>query len=210
MSTRVLQSTLIAAAVAILGCSSESATAPGTRDNAALILHFDSLENSTSGYQAIIDGDIVQDLALGAPVGAGTVLVNGAPMRMNVIAVNTLEVANGIPWDSAYAVIAWQRDGTDTAVAFVQTAALNTFATFGDASFHSVGGTVSIVPGALGAACTMFGAPNGVEVIQPIECHLQHSTYAFSASLGDRGPAVAMPRQTVADIYTKEGTPPPP
>lgn len=200
----------LAAVAMVVGCSSDSTTGPTTRDNAALILHFDSLKNSTSGNPSIIYYDIVELLAEGAPVGTGTITVNGVPRRMNIIAMSTLEMTNGVPWDSAYTVVAWQGDGADTAIAFVQTAALNTFAAFGDSSYHSVGGTVSIVPGALGGSCTSFAAPGDVEIFTPIECHLQRSTDAFSAVLGgDNTPTVALPSQSVSGIHIELDTPPP-
>ncbi len=209
-STRTRQAlAVLAAAAVVIGCSSDSMTSPTTRDNAALILHFDSLRNSSFGNKAIIYYDVVELLVEGAPVGTGTITVNGVPRRMNIIAERTLEVTNGVPWDSAYSVIAWQGDGADTAIAFVQTAALNTFAAFGEASSHSVGGTVAIAPGALGATCTPFSAPGDIDLIPPLECHLQRATAAFSADLsGGDGPTVAVPQQSVSGIGTEIGTPP--
>ncbi len=203
---------LIAAAAVAIACSSDSVTGPSTRGNAALILHFDSLKNSTSGERPGIYSQIAQMLALGAPVGTGTITIDGVPKHVNVIGVRLIGVSEGAPFDSGYAVAAWQGDGSDTAITFIQSGAVVTaISAFGDSSAISFGGTGSVVPGALGASCTSFTAPGDIEIPTTISCNLQPATDAFSITLGGGdGPAVTLPPQTVAGIRAEIEAPPPP
>lgn len=202
---------LIIAAV-IAGCSSDSVTGPSTRDNAALILHFDSLMRSTSGDRPALYSEIESALAQGAPVGTGTIAVNGTTVRVHVVAQREVGIVDGTPLDSEYEVAAWQGDGSDTAIVFIQSGgSVTSIWGIGTASSEDFGGTASIAPGALGASCTPFTAPADIDVPVPIDCKSQSSVDMFSILLGDgTGPTATLPRQSVAGIRVEIETTPPP
>ena len=153
---------LVAAAAVVAACSSD-VTAPTSADNAALILHFDSLKNSSSGFGPIVYAQFVELLAEGAPVQTGTITIDGTPKRVKVMAIRVVEVSDGSPVDSIYAVAAWAGDGSDTAITFVSSGTtVGAFAAIGDAQGTGDGGTASVTPGALGASCTTFTPPSDI------------------------------------------------
>lgn len=203
---------LLAALAVVMACSSNSVTGLNTRQNATLILHFDSLLNSTSGDRPAIYAAIGEMLAEGAPVGTGTVVVNGTTMRMNIVAQLEVGILNGAPFDSDYTVAAWKGDGSDTAIVLIQSAGtVTSFSALGATTGADFGGTATVVPGALGASCTTFTAPGDIDVPTPIDCHLQTAQDAFSIVLGGgQGPTVALPNQPVAGIRLETAAPPPP
>ncbi len=203
---------LLAAAAVVFGCSSDSVTGPTTRDNAALILHFDSLGNSTSGDRPAVYFEIAQALALGAPVGTGTVTVNGVTTRVHVVAQAVVGISGGAALDSEYIVAAWHGDGADTAVVFFQSGGtVSALSALGATSSEDFGGTASVVPGALGASCASFTAPGDIDVPTSIQCNLQPSVDSFSIVLGSGdGPTVTLPQQKVSGIRVEIESPPPP
>lgn len=203
---------LLAAAVIVIGCSSDSVTGPTTRDNAALILHFDSLMHSSSGDRPAIYSDIALALAEGAPVGTGIITVNGATTRAHVVGLRIVDFSGVANLDSVYAVGAWQGDGSDTAIVFFQAGGTVTaLSALDTASADNFGGTASVVPGALGATCKSFTAPSDVEVPTPVQCNLQPSVDSFSIVLGGgAGPTVTLPQQKVSGARVVIEVPPPP
>lgn len=203
---------LLAAAAVIFGCSSDSVTGPTTHDNAALILHFDSLTHSTSGDRPATYGEIATALAQGAPVGTGTITVNGATVHVHLVAQREIGVTGGAPFDSVTIVAAWQGDGSDTAIVFIQSgSSVASLSAIGATSSEDFGGTASVVPGALGASCTPFTAPLDLGVPTPISCALQPSQDTFSIVLGNGdGQTVTMPQQTISGIRVEIESAPPP
>lgn len=107
---------LFAAVVVAVACSSGSATGPDTSQNEQLILHFDTLKNSTSGIPPGIYLDIATILAEGAPVGNGTLTINGVALHVHTVAQRAVEYVQGEPLDSGYVVGAWTGDGSDTVI----------------------------------------------------------------------------------------------
>lgn len=203
---------LVAAMALVIACSSDSVTGPTTRQNATLILRFDSLMNATSGNRPAIYSAIAEMLAEGAPVSTGTITVGGTTERVNMIAQLNVGLLSGAPFDSEYTVAAWKGDGSDTAfVVFQSGGSVTSFSALGATSSEDFGGTASLAPGSLGAACTSFTAPGDVEVPTPLECQLQTSTTSFVIELdGNQGPEVALPEQPVAGIRLEtQATPPP-
>lgn len=196
----------------VIACSSDSVTGPSTRQNAALILRFDSLVNSTSGDRPATYAAIVEMLAEGAPVGTGTMTVNGATERVNIVAQLNVGILNGAPFDSVYTLAAWKGDGSDTAIVFFQSGGtVTSFSALGATSEADFGGTATVIPGQLGASCTTFTAPGDIDVPTPLTCQVQGSAAAFSIVLdGDQGAQVAVPNQPVVGIRLETQAPPPP
>lgn len=210
-STRPRQAlAVLAAAAVVMGCSSDSVTGPTTRDNAALVLHFDSLMNSASGDRAGIYSDIGQMLAEGAPVNTGTFLLNNVPSRMHMAAQLIVSTSNGTAVDSEYVLAAWKGDGSDSAIVFIQSGGtvLSLWA-FGGASSAEIGGSATVVPGPLGASCTPFTAPSDIYVPTPLSCHVQPTTNSFEVVLGT-GQVVGVSNQPIEGIRVEVESPPPP
>ena len=203
---------LLAAAAVVVACSSDSVTGPTTRDDAALILHFDSLVHSSSGDRPAIYSEIAQALAEGAPVGAGTMTVNGATTHVHVVALSVVGFSGVAVFDSVYVLGAWQGDGSDTAIVFFQSGSTVTaLSALDTATAENFGGTASVVSGALGATCKSFTAPSDIEVPTPIQCNLQPSVDSFSIVLGGgAGPTVTVPQQKVSGVRVEIEEPPPP
>lgn len=202
----------LAAVAIVVGCSSDSVTGPTTRDNAALILHFDSLVHSSSGDRPAIYSLIAQALAEGAPVGTGTITVNGTTTHVHVVALEIVGFSGATPFDSVYEVGTWQGDGSDTAAVFFQSGGAVTALSAADtASGENFDGTASVVPGALGASCTSFAAPSDIDVPAPIQCNLEPSVDSFSVVVtSGANPAVTLPQQKVSGVRVEIAAPPPP
>lgn len=203
---------LLTAMGLVIACSNDSVTGPNTRQNAALILRFDSLMHSTSGDRPAIYSAIAAMLAEGAPVGTGTITVNGTTRRMNMVAQFEVGMLNGAPLDSEYFVAAWKGDGSDTAIVLLQSGGtVQSLSAFGATSEADFNGTATVVPGALGASCTPFAAPLDIEVATPIDCHLQTAQDTFSIVLtGGQGPTLTVPNQSIVGIRLETEAPPPP
>jgi hypothetical protein len=201
---------LVAAAAVVAACSSD-VTAPTSADNAALILHFDSLKNSSSGFGPIVYAQFVELLAEGAPVQTGTITIDGTPKRVKVMAIRVVEVSDGSPVDSIYAVAAWAGDGSDTAITFVSSGTtVGAFAAIGDTQGTGDGGTASVTPGALGASCTTFTPPSDIDLPPTISCNLQSSVASFLVSINGDGPTVGLPQQAIKGVRAELEVPPPP
>lgn len=203
---------LVAAMALVMACSSDSVTGPSTRQNATLILRFDSLMNATSGDRPAIYSTVAEMLAEGAPVGTGTITVNGTTERVNLVAQLEVGILNNAPFDSTYTVAAWKGNGADTIIMFAQSgSSLAALSAFGAASNEDFGGTAIVVPGQLGASCMTFTAPGDVEVPTPLTCQLQGAADEFSVVLdGGAGAHVTLPNQPVAGIRLETQAPPPP
>lgn len=203
---------LVAAMALVIACSSDSVTGPSTRQNATLILHFDSLMNSTSGDRPATYSAIAEMLAEGAPVGTGTITVDGTTRRMNMVAQLNVGMLNGAPFDSEYTVAAWKGDGADTVILLIQSGGtVSALSALGAASGADFGGTATVMPGALGASCTTFTAPGDIDVPTPLDCQIQTSQDSFTIVLGGgQGPTVTVPNQPVVGIRLETAAPPPP
>jgi len=203
---------LLAAAAAVVACSSHSVTGPTTRDNAALILHFDSLMHASSGDRPAIYGEIAQALADGAPVGTGTITVNGATTHAHVVALSVVGFSGVAVFDSVYVLGAWRGDGSDTAIVFLQSGSTVTaLSALDTATAENFGGTASVALGALGVRCKAFTAPSSIENPILIQCNLQPSVDSFSIVLGGgTGPTVTLPQQKVSGVRVEIEEPPPP
>ncbi len=201
---------LVLAAGVVVGCSSDAVTGPPPRDNAALLVHFDSLMNSTSGDRPGIYSDIAQMLAQGAPVNAGTILLNGVPDRMHMAAQLVVGTSNGTGVDSEYVLAAWKGDGSDSVIVFIQSAGtVVSFWGFGAASSGEIGGSATVVPGALGSSCTAFTAPSDIYVPMPLSCHAQPTTDSFEVVLGT-GIVVGLSNEPIDGIRVEVESAPPP
>lgn len=201
---------LVAAMALVMACSSDSVTGPSTRQNATLILRFDSLMNATSGDRPGIYSDIAQMLAEGAPVNTGTITVNGTTERMNMAGQFLVGMSNGVPVDSQYVLAAWKGNGSDSVIVFIQSGGtVVSFSAFGATSGEDFGGTASVVQGPLGASCTPFTAPGDIFIPASISCQAETATDTFSIVLGG-GIEVSVSNQPIAGIHAEVEAAPPP
>ena len=205
---RLLHSACGASVLAILvgafGCSSDSITRPFTSQNARLIAHFDSLRNETTDPDreaALLD--IIQMLAEGAPVSAGTIWVNGTPAPVAMVGELNVKDISGIPADSDYLVGTWTGDGTDSVIAFIETQGL---AVVRVGTLNASGQDVeadaqTLTLGAIGADCTSFLDVTPVDVFAPVplNCQRQTATASFGV-LTVKQTAYVLPRQDIAGI----------
>lgn len=199
-----------------VACSSSSVTGPSTSQNAKLLARFDSLRLATSsGFRADVYANIEEMLAEGAPVGSAVITVNGSPSRFNVVAQLSVQNLNGAPFDSDYALAAWQGDGSDSVLLFSESGiSLFAVTAFDSASAENFVVTGTVVPGAPSGACTSFlslASPD-IEVPAPVKCQLEAASDSITIVLdGGQGATVTMPNQKVTGIrvVTTVSAPPP-
>lgn len=203
---------LFAAVVVAVACSSGSATGPDTSQNEQLILHFDTLKNSTSGIPPGIYLDIATILAEGAPVGNGTLTINDVALHVHTVAQRAVEYVQGAPLDSGYVVGAWT-GGSDTVIELLHSGffAATAIWKFGDTSGEDVDGTASQVPGPIGAACRQFPTPDDLHVPVASDCRIQPAADSFAIVLGgDDSAAVTLPNQSIVGIRPADSLSAPP
>ena len=108
----------------------------------------------------------------------------------------------GVPADSTYILTAWEGDGADSLIEFLSNESeVVAISTYGGSFSESSEGTGTVVPGAIGAACTFYTAPGDLSFLQPATCQVQSARDAFSVQMqnGD-GPAITLPTQNVSGI----------
>ncbi|HEV2179920.1 MAG TPA: hypothetical protein VGR59_06345 [Gemmatimonadaceae bacterium] len=203
---------VFAAATGAAACSSDSATAPTTAQNVKILSRFDSLANQTPDpLRADALAQIAQLLAQGAPVGTGTIRVNGVGGPFTMIAALEVTSIGGQPVDSQYTVAGWEGNAPDSVVLLtLHDGEVSAIVSEHHGSVAGPGGTATITVQSGGASCTSFAgqAPPDLDVPTPSSCSEQRSQMTFSSTFGNSPTiTVDMPAQTVMGIRLVFDTP---
>lgn len=196
----------VAAATAVLACSSESATAPPSATRAAALALLDSARaHGNADYSSVVLG-MQQELVLGAEVGTVHLTVNGTAVTYPMIAAYTVQDVGGRGFDSVYQVSAWSR--TADTIWVIEDhhgphLGLVTKDTIFGASPASLVSTVT--PSRPSGACTALQPPVPPDVDVPfgVDCRRQMVMMAMSGELTLPGATmdVIMPPQVVDGIH---------
>jgi len=203
---------IVAVAVVAAACSSDAPTAPSTAQNAKILSRFDSLANQTDDpLRADALARIAQLLAEGAPVGTGTIRVNGVGGPFTMIAALEVTSIGGQPVDSQYTVAGWEGNAPDSVIVLMlHGGEVSATVSEHHGSVAGPGGTATITVQSGGASCTSFAgqAPPDLEVPTPSSCAEQRSQMAFASRFGNSPTiTVDMPAQTVMGIRLVFDTP---
>ncbi|HKV50448.1 MAG TPA: hypothetical protein VJO52_04540 [Gemmatimonadaceae bacterium] len=200
------------AALAVMACSSDSATAPGTSQNVHILARFDTLANQTpDGLRGQALQHIAQLLAQGAPVSTGAISVNGTAGRWTMISALQVNSIAGVPADSSFTVAAWEGNAPDSVIVLIlQGSIVSSVVSAHEGSVAGTGGTASIAVASGGGSCTSFAseAPSDLPLATPTSCTTQRSHVAFASAFGT-APAITvdMPAQAVTGIRLVFDTP---
>lgn len=179
---------LMFAAFAI-GCSSEAVTAPTRQERQALAVSFDAMRNASHdpGRVGALK-DMLQFLALGAPVDTIPISKNGTEASYPALAANVVQAVGGRPFDSLFIALAWHGDPIDTIFVFEIEQVGAPVGEFvispSDTSFGTSPGTVTeqYAASAPGGTCANLLTQTPADVFVPPELQCQRQTVSVSMS----------------------------
>jgi hypothetical protein len=206
---------VLAAVVAGIACSSDSATRPTVAPNIALMDRFDSLSHiaqADSDVRSELFTEIAEILAEGAPVQMATISIDGHAIRDSTVSALIVETSHGQPTDSTLQILMWDGHGPDSIIA------VETIATLSDLSmqlitrdgfqvnvqpFVSGIDTVALALAAPGAACMslLTERPPDLDPPPPTACQAQRIAMSFTLppQFGSSD-TVSMSQQTLQSI----------
>ncbi|HSC31776.1 MAG TPA: hypothetical protein VLD17_08625 [Gemmatimonadaceae bacterium] len=196
---------LIAPMVAV-ACSSESVTAPTVSQRAIIAARLDSARVGASAERAAQLLTILQEIALGAPIGTVRLSVNGKTTTYPMVASYDVQAVAGRPFDSLYLVDAWSGAAADTiwVIAYYR-AALVGFVT-NDTALGAPPTTVTggVTPSAAFGSCVALRTqvPQDVTVPFGFGCQRQNVATEMSGRITVPGGTldVTVPSQTIAGV----------
>jgi hypothetical protein len=204
---------VVAAAAMAAACSSDSTTAPSTSQNVRILSRFDSIAGATGDpVRGAALQRIAQLLAQGAPIGSGTIRVNGVGGPFTMIGALEVTEIGGVPLDSQYTVAGWEGNAPDSVIVLtLLDGTVSSVVSAHEGSVEGTGGSATITAAPGGGSCTSFlpQAPPDLPVAVPSECAGQRSQVTFAGSFGD-SPAITVdvPAQSVQGIRLVYSSPP--
>jgi len=195
-----------AAAIAVLACSSESPTGPSLSKRVELAAHLDSARAGSTGQYAGVLLNILQAIALGAPLDSVRLTINGKTATYPMVAAYYVQSIAGRPFDSVYLIDAWS-SAVDTVWALDEhSGSALGFATRDTtlaASSTTMSGTVTA--SAPFGSCTSLRTevPTDVAVPNGFVCKQQRVSTTMSGRLvlESGNLDVTMPSQQIAGVH---------